>query len=189
MKNEYLKFNKNCKQCGESFTKKANLGKKNWELKKYCSRKCSHIAQKGVLGKLKHTEDFKKSVSLRHTGKKVSLETRKKLSESKKGAKNHNWKGGISTEYHLQRASMENRLWRTAVFERDNYTCVWCFRKGGWSKTDKRQIILNADHIKPFIDYPELRLAIDNGRTLCVDCHRTTDTYGRKSKIHLTTNN
>lgn len=181
MKKEYLKFNKNCLFCKKQFTKKPNLGKTKWELKKYCSLKCSSNAQKGVLGKLKHTEEFKKLVSMRHKGKTISLETRKKISTSKKGSKNHNWKGGISTEYRLQRASMENRLWRTAVFERDNYTCVWCFKKGGWSKEEKKQIILNADHIKPFISYPELRFAIDNGRTLCVDCHRTTDTYGAKA--------
>ena len=58
------------------------------------------------------------------------------------------------------------------MFERDKFTCVWCGQIGG---------SLNADHIKPFFDYPELRLDISNGRTLCVPCHRLTDTFMSKA--------
>ncbi len=82
---------------------------------------------------------------------------------------NHwNWKGGISPINKRLRGTREYRLWREAVFQRDNWTCVWCFRRG---------VYIEADHIKPFSLYPELRFAIDNGRTLCKDCHRKTDTY------------
>lgn len=63
--------------------------------------------------------------------------------------------------------------WRKAVFERDDYTCVFCFAKGGQ---------LHADHIKPFAYYPELRFELSNGRTLCVDCHKATPTYGFHKK-------
>jgi len=114
---------------------------------------------------------------------KASEETKKKMSLAQKrignrppinrGDKAWNWKGGISrvnkTERQYIMSLAEYRLWRKAVFERDNYTCVWCGRRG---------VELNADHIKPWCDYPELRFAIDNGRTLCVECHRKTETYG-----------
>lgn len=104
-------------------------------------------------------------------------EVKKKISESKKGNKNPNWKGGISPLNILIRNSAEMRLWRKSVFERDNYTCIWCGVRNGNGKN----ITLHADHIKPFSLFPELRFAIDNGRTLCIECHKTTESYGFKS--------
>ena len=119
-------------------------------------------------------------------GKKRSEETRRKSSLSLKGKKAWNkglklphlsgenapgWKGGITPINEALRHSLEYRLWRKAVFERDNYICRFCFERGGE---------LEADHIKPFAYYPELRFAIDNGRTLCHECHTKTDTYRRK---------
>jgi len=94
----------------------------------------------------------------------------------KTSGKNHYlWKGGVVPINKKIRMSVEYKLWRTSVFVRDNYTCIWCGARGGNGK----KVILNADHIKQFAFYPELRFAIDNGRTLCEDCHKTTNTYGR----------
>ena len=90
------------------------------------------------------------------------------------GKNNPMWKDGATPINQKIRTSKEYKLWRTAVFERDDYTCIWCGQVGGK---------LNADHIKSFALFPELRFAIDNGRTLCEACHRTTDTYGGKSKL------
>lgn len=58
----------------------------------------------------------------------------------------------------------EYTLWRTAVFERDEYTCQHCRKVGGE---------LNAHHIKSYKNYPELRTVLKNGLTLCESCHRS----------------
>lgn len=113
-------------------------------------------------------------------GKKFSIETRKKMSDFQKSLVLkgiHHLGDGTLTELHLSiRNTLEYRLWREAVFKRDGYRCIWC----GSNKSGT----LNADHIKPFSLFPELRFAIDNGRTLCETCHRTTETYGVKLKKH-----
>lgn len=137
----------------------------------------------------KHSLETREKISLAQTGNKrpyaigsnnpaSRLEVRKKISESKKGIKNPNWKGGISPLNTRIRQSSEMRLWRVAVFERDNYACIWCGARNGQGKA----VVLHADHIKPFAYFPELRFAIDNGRTLCVPCHKTTDTWGFKQQ-------
>lgn len=140
----------------------------------------------------KLTNEHKKKISLSKMGHKVSIETiykiskklkgsksykrtyntLKKLGDAHRGSKCHFWKGGVSTKNSLIRRSLEYKLWRKSVFERDNYTCIWCGNKKGGN--------LEADHIKPFSLYPELRFAIDNGRTLCKECHRKTETFAKR---------
>ena len=105
-------------------------------------------------------------------GNNTSVDARRKNSEAKKGAKNFFWQGGKTKEHFRIRHGLEYRLWRERVFERDNYTCVFC--------GDNRGHNLEADHIKPFSVYPELRFDVDNGRTLCNTCHKKTPTYGNK---------
>ena len=123
-----------------------------------------------------HTKKTKKKISKNRRGItkgiKFSEKSRKNMSKAHKGEKSHLWRGGITPINKKIRSSVEYKLWREAVFKRDNWTCRFCGQVGGK---------LNADHIKPFALFPELRFAIDNGRTLCEDCHMKTDTYGRKT--------
>lgn len=86
-------------------------------------------------------------------------------SDRMRGSGCHFWKGGINGENDTERHRREYKEWRTAIYERDNYTCVCCGDRGGK---------LNAHHINTFADYPELRYDIDNGITLCENCHSST---------------
>lgn len=149
---------RNCKVCKKAFYAWPADVKRGKAV--CCSKLCASKTPKGG-------HRFKKG-ELR---KPVSKETREKLSKACKGEKHYNWKGGISPLNAKLRSCVEYRLWRKSVVERDNYTCIWCGSK------EKIQ----ADHIKPFGLYPELRFAIDNGRTLCEECHKKTDSYAGKA--------
>jgi len=61
------------------------------------------------------------------------------------------------------RNTTEYKKWRKAIYERDNYTCQICGQKGGK---------LNAHHIKPFAKFKNLRTELNNGITLCENCHK-----------------
>lgn len=84
--------------------------------------------------------------------------------------RNPNWLGD-RRKLKRPMTSYEGNLWRKLIYKKDDYTCQFCGQRGGK---------LNADHIKPFSRYPELKWDLSNGRTLCIDCHKKTDTYGGK---------
>lgn len=138
-------------------------------------------------GKPKSPEHRAK-IGLSNLGKKMSDEAKAKLSASRKGLpgpnkglrkslhplffqgnsnpsgeNHHAWKGGISADDVVFRNSSEYKGWRDAVFVRDQWTCQEC----GVVRKD-----IEAHHIKPFSEYPELRLVVKNGLTLCKSCHR-----------------
>jgi len=80
----------------------------------------------------------------------------------KGGELSGNWKGGITPLNIKIRASEDYRHWRLSVYFRDNFTCQNCGKK------EK----INAHHVKSFSKYPELRIDINNGITLCESCHK-----------------
>lgn len=110
-----------------------------------------------------------------NTGIPNTLEVKMKISAKLSGDKNPNWKGGITPLKLKIRTSPEYREWRLKVYENSNYACVQCGIKG-----DLKSPYLHADHIKSFHLNPELRLDVNNGRVLCLNCHVQTETFGRK---------
>jgi hypothetical protein len=94
------------------------------------------------------------------------------LKNAKRGANHWNWKGGITNRWDKLHNSLEYKTWRLKIWQRDNFTCQEC----GGQQSKKNP--LNAHHKKPKSKYPELILDLDNGQTLCRDCHDIVH-YGR----------
>lgn len=159
--------------------------------KELTAKFCSRLCQTRFIGKL--PKKWPNNIGKSNLGRKrpdASLRMKQN-----KGEKSSNWKGGGTPAEKGLRLTPEYKLWRKAVFERDGYACVWCEASSGKG----RPVVLNADHIISFSDIIkklkfeqgveniyekaltyELLWDINNGRTLCVDCHRKTDNYGRK---------
>jgi 5-methylcytosine-specific restriction endonuclease McrA len=155
----------------------AALRGRHWKLSEETKKKMS----KARLG-AKRSEEVKRKISEGQKGKRLSDETKKKISEKLKqidtgkwlrGEKNWNWKGGITKERVKIWRSLEYKKWRIAVFERDSYTCQVCRKVGTY---------LNAHHIKSWKNYPDLRFNVNNGITLCEDCHKLTDNFMHRNK-------
>lgn len=116
----------------------------------------------------KLSEITKQKISEAHKGNKYNLgkhhseETKRKIGLTKKGAKNPQWKGGISPENDKRTKTFEWNIIRKQVYKRDNWTCQIC----------KKHLSndIQAHHIVPYRisqdDRPE------NLITLCISCHR-----------------
>lgn len=135
-------------------------------------------SRNGMFGKKPWNKGLKGVQKSSMKGKKVAKHIRDKIS----GSNHYKWNGGYTSINLIVRKCYEYRQWVQDIFKRDNWTCQECFKKGGK---------LNAHHIKQFAlilkenDIKTLEEALDcyelwnyeNGQTLCLDCHKKTDTY------------
>lgn|SRR3990167_7223164 len=189
----------NCLSCNKEF--RTNPYKIKLGFGKYCSRICHGLSTRGRI----FTEEWKKKLSNARIGKRLSEETKKRMSESAKiantpevrkkksesnkgkkcpwvklphfsGEKSANWKGGITPLNRLIRTSLKMKQWREAVYKRDDYRCMDCGERG-------RK--LNADHILQFSKFPRLRFVLENGQTLCEPCHLQKTIFERVGKMEL----
>jgi 5-methylcytosine-specific restriction endonuclease McrA len=151
-----------CAQCEKDFdrTPKRAMSVKN----NFCSRACQASFAKTPVPKICVICGNPFSVRPSEAKKIHTCGDRACLIANKLGPRNPNWHHGKTKTRKLEMSTVEYKAWRKAVFERDGYKCVFCGDKGE----------LNADHILPWAYFPAERLAIGNGRTLCVACHRKT---------------
>ena len=151
-----------CSTCKKGFNKPPCQVKRAKAV--YCSKACYDWAQTKYRGKQCSIcgEVFK----IRGNMKRYSTCPKEACRKKKKTKENNpNWRGGITKPRHAAMSTKRYKTWRQAVFERDDYTCRKCGQRGGE---------LNADHIKAWAAYKELRYVVGNGRTLCVKCHKKT---------------
>ena len=157
-----------------------------------------------------HSSETKRKIRDSAIGRIISEETKQKISKAQQGLrvgikhhyygkcreemtgeKNYNWSGGTSSTMRMWRRSSKYKEWRSACYKRDNFSCQLCGNKN---------VKLNVDHIKPFAiiikrhnvssleefyNCKEL-WSLDNGRTLCISCHKQTPTYGYGTRKLLT---
>lgn len=58
--------------------------------------------------------------------------------------------------------------WRIANFIRDKHTCQKCKK----NRKELKKIKLHVHHIEDFANNPDIRVSINNGITLCENCHK-----------------
>lgn len=91
-----------------------------------------------------------------------TIENRIKSSCRQRGLSVKDFKGFSTDEQHMARNNTYYKEWKRKIFERDDYTCQCCGKRGG---------NLNAHHLYNFSDHEDLRYEVDNGITFCAKCH------------------
>jgi hypothetical protein len=200
--------------CGREFEYKSGLAHYNKSNKHYCSVTCvnrkysdkcivdgcnrksnsnglcnmhyKRLKKHGSIDKYKHimTAEQKKHLSAINKGKKISAETRNKISNSNRGVR----KQPFSLEHRLKisKANYEyfqnlglgdkapygndwTRMLRISIRERDNYSCQICGEKQG-----------DIAHHVHHIDYDKTNCDPKNLITLCASCHMKTNFNTKK---------
>ncbi len=83
------------------------------------------------------------------------------------GDNNPNYNSNLTYEdrikYRYELDGGNGQVWSNSIMKRDNYTCQICNQHGGK---------LNSHHLNAWNAFPEQRFDLDNGVTLCTDCHK-----------------
>jgi len=162
---------KNCLQCNKEFDKPYNESVKAFTFRhKFCSKICKVDFQKGKL-------------VYDNTGKKLTEEHKKKISDSHSGEKAYQWKGGITSncrKLRKQRMRINGGSYTTKDWEelknKYNGMCLCC-------KKFEPEIKLTADHIIPVLLGGTND--ISNIQPLCGSCNSRKSTKTTNFIINL----
>lgn len=167
----------NCDYCG----KEIKITKSRYDRHKnhFCSQ---HCLNKWKATKITSSCDYcgkeinqKKSNYDKHKNHFCSLKCLGKWRSEHVTGENHPcYNPNLTQEEREQRRKIEGyNDFINSVYERDDYTCQCCGKRGGR---------LNAHHVYGYAEYKDFRIDVDNGITLCEDCHKEYHKqYGRTS--------
>jgi len=186
-----------CEYCKKEYLIPKENFSKDKDLRKFCSISCRiSNRNKKIIWKKESREKLRQSIL--KTWKIGKFKNTEKTRENKRkaniGNKSHFWIDGRTPLIIRLRTTNKMIEWRKKIFVRDNYTCVLCQKR---SKKGN-PVYLQADHypigfaqlvrkcnittFKKGIECSEL-WDINNGRTVCLDCHKLTDNFGNNGKV------
>jgi len=160
-----------CPMCGETHKQYPSEAERGGD---FCSKECSaQYKSENLTGEDHHRyartlteceycgDEFEHLPSKDRTY--CSGSCRNKDRDYPEGENAPNWKGGRTPTVKRLRNSDKYDEWREKVFERDNYTCQDC---GSDSE------FLTAHHKTPVKENLLLIFDVENGVTLCTECHQ-----------------
>jgi len=143
---------------------KAQLKKRTQ--KKYCSRQCASNSQ--LTRTIRKCDICNKEILVAYC--RIRNNRGKYCSQKCKGLgisqeKHWNWGGELGKQKYSERKRLMSTSryinWRKAIINRDK-ECQIC----------SQSLLLQANHIKRWVDYSELRFEVGNGILLCQNCHQ-----------------
>lgn len=161
---------KKCSVCNNEFKRTESNFKNRPAKDYYCSTECYHKFLKQERGGFKPVvrkcetcnKDF--MITSRGQRKVKYCSTECKEKGFPKGTEHKNFKKDLDRSHRVRhRLFYDNTVWRKEVFERDLFTCQVCNKKG---------VKLQAHHLVNYSSNKEKRFDINNGVTLCTDCHK-----------------
>ncbi|MCX0396945.1 hypothetical protein LI014_06110 [Clostridium perfringens] len=178
-----------CDYCGKEIQVIKCIYEKNKH--NYCSQSCKNKGHSNEVSNMNNGRYNSKTIKCDYCGEEIIRKVskikdrnfcnNKCYSEYRKihySKENHScWNPSITDEERLNKRKCEEYYnWRDSVFTRDNYTCVCCGKDTHHN---------NAHHLNGYDWDKQNRTNVDNGVTLCVDCHKDfhkTYGYGNNTK-------
>jgi len=176
-----LKLSNKGKHLSEETKLKISLASLGRKLSEQTKQKMS-LSRKGRKNSEYHNQKVRlANLGLKHTKERVDKMI-KSLTGKYTGSKASNWKGGSTDLNRLIRGRSEYRQWVSECMTRDNWTCRTCNKIGGKLQVHHKESfaallkLYNINTVNQALNC-KLLWNVDNGITLCEECHKETDTY------------